>query len=276
VLVFGRGYLGPRLAGLFPAGVVTDADIADPDQVAAALAEHRPDAVINAAGKTGHPNVDWCEDHPLETLRSNVTGAITLAGACQRAGVYLLQLASGCVFYGPSPAPGGWREDDPANPVSFYSRTRYAADLVLAPLPNVGIVRLRMPVDDVPGPRNLITKLAAYPLVLDTANSITVLADFYAVAQALVARRATGIFHATNPGVVRHTAILAAYRAHVDPAHHYTLVDEAELLARGLLRKPRSHCELASPRLAALGIQMRPAAVALEDVMRRYAANVRG
>jgi len=28
--------------------------------------------IINAAGVTGRPNVDWCEDHKIETIRSNV------------------------------------------------------------------------------------------------------------------------------------------------------------------------------------------------------------
>jgi dTDP-4-dehydrorhamnose reductase len=40
------------------------------------LDEVKPDVVINAAGKTGKPNVDWCEDHKEETLRSNDTGPL--------------------------------------------------------------------------------------------------------------------------------------------------------------------------------------------------------
>ena len=111
----------------------------------------RRDAVINCAGKTGRPNVDWCETHQPETYRANVVGALTLADACAAEGAYLLHLGSGCIFYGPSPHPGGWREDDFANPTAFYSRTKYAADLVLSRLPNVGIARLRMPIDGVPG-----------------------------------------------------------------------------------------------------------------------------
>ncbi len=274
-LIFGRGFLGTRLAATLPGAVLDGANIADPAAVRSALAAHRPDAVINAAGKTGRPNVDWCETHQIETWRANVVGPLTVAEACAASGTYLLHLASGCIFYGPSPAPGGWREDDHANPTAYYSRTKYAADLVLSRSPGVGIARLRMPIDGVPGDRNLITKLAAYREVIDVENSVTVVDDLVAVVAALVERRAGGVFHVTNPGTMRHRDLLALYRELVDPSHTYTLIGEDELVARGLAAKARSNCVLASPRLAALGVTMRPVGEALQDAMVRYAAAVR-
>jgi hypothetical protein len=38
--------------------------------------------VLNAAGLTGRPNVDWCETHKVETIRANVVGCLTLADVC--------------------------------------------------------------------------------------------------------------------------------------------------------------------------------------------------
>jgi dTDP-4-dehydrorhamnose reductase len=274
ILVFGRGFLGERLARELPNAVLHPADIADEARVRAALLEHRPLAVVNAAGKTGRPNVDWCESHPVETYRSNVEGALVLARCAAEVGAFLLHLGSGCVFYGPSPSPGGWREDDFAQPKSYYSRTKYAADLVLSKLPGVAIARLRMPVDAVPGPRNLITKLASYKQVIDVENSVTVVDDFVHVAAALIAKRAEGIFHVTNPGAMRHEDLLALYRAHVDPTHAVELIGADELGARGLVKVDRSNCILASERLAALGIAMRPIDVALRDAMKKYSAHV--
>jgi hypothetical protein len=131
---------------------------------------------------------------------------------CAEAGAYLLHLGSGCIHYGEAPHEGGWQEDDFANPLSFYSRTKYAADLVLSQLPHVGVARLRMPIDDTPNERNLITKLASYDTVIDVANSVTVVDDLVEVVAALVARRATGVFHATNPGLMRHRDLLDLYR----------------------------------------------------------------
>ncbi|WP_394824003.1 sugar nucleotide-binding protein [Pendulispora albinea] len=275
VLVFGAGFLGQRLAREVPGAKLARVDITDARAVAAAIEEHRPAAVLNAAGKTGKPNVDWCESHPIETYRSNVTGALTLAEQCAKASVYLLHLASGCIFYGPSPSPGGWREDDAANPSALYSRTKYAADLVLSRLPNVGIARLRMPIDGVPGSRNLITKLAAYRQVVDVENSVTIVDDLVRVVIGLIEKRATGVFHVTNPGTMRHRDLLALYREMVDPTYTTTFIGEDELVAKGLAVRARSNCVLASPRLDAIGLTMRPIDVALRSTMAEYARRVR-
>lgn len=271
ILVFGPGFLGHRLAKDLGA-TLSKADITDRAAVDAALREHAPDAVVNAAGKTGKPNVDWCESHQHETYRGNVQGPLVLADACAAAGKYLLHLASGCIFYGPSPSPGGWREDDFANPTAFYSRTKYAADLVLSRLPNVGIARLRMPIDGEPGSRNLITKLAAYKSVVDVENSVTVVEDLVHVVRALAEKRGTGIFHVTNPGTMRHRDLLSLYTEIVDPKHTYELIGEDALVSRGLAVKARSNCVLSSGRLAEAGITMRPIEVALRDAMVKYKA----
>jgi dTDP-4-dehydrorhamnose reductase len=271
-LVFGAGFLGERLTRSLPGAVLArGVDISDRPAVLAALEAHKPASVVNAAGKTGVPNVDWCEAHPVETMRSNVVGPAVLAQGCAQFGAHLLHLGSGCIFYGPSPSPGGWREDDFANPSAFYSRTKYAADLVLSRLPNVAIVRLRMPVDTAPGPRNLITKLAGYAQVVDVENSVTIVPDLIEVVAALIERKATGVFHATNPGPVRHAQLLELYREFVDSSHEFTLIKEQELVGRGLALRARSNCILASSHLEALGIRMRPSEAALPTVFVQYA-----
>ena len=257
-LVFGLGFLGERLLRAIPDAMLSEADITDAGAVRAAIAAVEPDVVINAAGKTGRPNVDWCEANTEPTWRSNVLGPLVLSEACADLGTYLLHIGSGCVFYGASPHPGGWREDDSANPISYYSRTKYAADILLSARPNVAVARIRMPIDTAPHPRNLITKLAAYAKVVDVENSVTVVDDLVKALAALAERRATGVFHVTNPGTLRHRDLLAAYTRIVDPAHRTTLIAEDELVTLGLAVKTRSNCVLADTRLAALGIHLRP------------------
>jgi len=276
IVVFGPGYLGHRLAAELAGAVLLRTDITDRNAVRAAVREYGPDVVINTAAKTGIPNVDWCETHQTETYRANVIGALNVAEAAGESGAYLLHLASGCVYYGRCPfREDGWHEEDAANPLAFYTRSKYSADLMLSRLPNVGIARLRLPLGGEPHARNLITKLANYTEVVDVENSVTVVDDFIHVARELVAKRAPGVFHVTNPGVMRHRDLLDMYRELVDPSYSCTFITAEELTARGLATKARSNTILGSPRLAEFGIQMRPIEVALRDAMTQYAAAVK-
>ncbi len=275
LLVFGAGYLGRRLARELAGAELSLADITDPSAITAALAEHCPRVVINAAGKTGRPNVDWCESHQTETQLVNVVGPLLLARACEASGAHLVHLGSGCIFYGRCPHEGGFREDHFANPIAFYSRTKYAADLVLSRLPHVAIARLRMPIDGTPHPRNLITKLAGYSSVIDVENSVTVIEDLVQAIARIAEVRATGIFHVVNPGVMRHRDLIDLYRELVDPTCRPELIAEDELVKRGLAHKARSNCILSDARLAGLGVTMRPIEVALRRAMEEYAIAAR-
>ena len=272
IVIFGPGFLGHRLASELPGAVLVRTDITDREAVRATLETHKPSVVINTAAKTGTPNVDWAETHQVETYRANVIGALHVAEVCAAMGAYLLHIGSGCIYYGRSPSrPDGWHEDDPGNPYAFYTRSKYAADLMLSRLPNVGIARVRLPVDGQPHARNLITKLANYTRVVDVENSVTVVEDFVHVARELVARKATGIFHVTNPGIMRHRDLLALYREMVDPGYKCEFISADDLVDTGLAVRARSNTVLASPRLAELGITMRHIDVALPDAMRKYA-----
>lgn len=275
ILVVGaNGFTAKRFLESYPNEAIAYTDrISTKEAFLKALDEHRPDAVINAAGRTGRPNVDWCETHQTETYEGNTVLPLVLASACKERNVYLLHLSSGCIFYGASPDPRGWREDDYANPSAFYSRTKYASDLILSKMSNVGIARLRMPIDSKPGERNLIDKLASYKQVIDVENSVTVIEDLVRVMYELCLKRGEGIFHVTNPGIMRHRDLLQLYREFVNPQHQTEWISSEELVAKGLAAKARSNCILQSTRLQELGITMRPIELALRDTMMKYAVH---
>ena len=54
-----------------------------------ALKKSKPTFVINAGGFTGKPNVDACERFKAETIEGNVTLALSVAQACDVAGIKL-------------------------------------------------------------------------------------------------------------------------------------------------------------------------------------------
>lgn len=68
------------------------------EAVAAELDKIKPTHVLNAAGVTGRPNVDWCEDNKAETVRANVIGTLNLSDLCDERGIHCTVFATGCIF----------------------------------------------------------------------------------------------------------------------------------------------------------------------------------
>jgi 3,5-epimerase/4-reductase len=269
IIFGGNGYLGGKLKELYPEAVVPKVDIADPVAVRKVLDEEKPEIVLNAAGKTGRPNVDWCEDHKEETLRSNVTGPLVLLDECMKRKIYLVHVGSGCIYYGTGGNDGFTEEDPPNFTGSFYALTKAMSDQLLKPFPVLQL-RIRMPFDGTHNDRNLLQKILKYKRVLDEKNSITYMPDFYNALQKLVEKRATGIYNIINPGPVSPYEIMMQYKKVVDPKHEFErlTVDQMHEVAKAA----SSNCVLSGKKLAQEGITMRPSSEAIEMALKEFAA----
>lgn len=265
VLIFGgRGYIGEHLLTVWPDAVMPKADIADASAVAAVLDKEKPDIVINAAGKTGRPNVDWCETHKMETVRSNVTGPLVLLEECARRGIYWVHVGSGCIYEGDNGGKGFTEEDMPNFTGSCYARSKLWTDQILRDFPVLQL-RLRMPFDGSAHDRNLINKLRKYTKILDVRNSITYIPDFLAAIKALSDRRATGIYNVVNPGAISPFEIMTEYKKIVDPARsceRLTLDHLSDVVKTG-----RSNCILSSVKLEREGVKMLDVRQALTEAL---------
>jgi dTDP-4-dehydrorhamnose reductase len=269
VVIFGsRGYLGQQFLHLYPDAATPNIDIANPAAVRQALAGPRPDVVINCAGRCGSPNVDWCEDHKIETLHSNVTGALAVLEECDRVGAYLVHLSSGCIYSGDNEGRGFAESDPPNFGGSFYSRSKAWADQILREFP-VLTLRLRMPFDDSTSERNLLMKLRRFRRVLTEPNSLTYLHDFLHAADQLIERRATGLFNVVNPGMISPFEIMQLYREILDPEHTFEPLVAAQL--GEVVRCGRSNCLLDTTRLEKAGIWLPPVRDRVEKALRKLA-----
>ena len=117
----------------------------------------------------------------------------------------------------------------------------------------------------------MIDKLAIYPRVIDAENSATIVDDMIEVFYQLLSKKATGIFHVTNPGTIKHRELIAMYEELVDPNHKNELITNDDLVKTGLATKGRSNNFLYSENLEKLGVKMRPIKEALRDTMIKYA-----
>ncbi len=273
-LILGQGgWLAQKFNNFLSDSAISQVDATDLAALRKELDKKKPEVVINASGITGRPNIDWCEDHKLETITGNVTLPLCVLQACLERRIYMVHFGSGCVFQGSGPGGKGFREDDLASPPSFYSRSKYWADSILKNFP-VLIVRLRMPVDSEPNPRNLINKLSQYPNIINAENSITIIPDLLAATKKLMAKKKTGIYHVTNPGSIKHSEIMELYKKIVDPMHKYKLISVRELYKKGLAKAVRSNCILNTDKLKKEGIVLRPVKERLVEIMREYKKNL--
>ena len=266
LLLGSTGYLGEQFLKLYPDALAPRLDIGERSAVSAILDTEKPEMVINCVGKTGRPNVDWCETHKEETLRANVTGALILLEECLKRGIYLVHMSSGCIYEGDKRDQGGFTEEDPPNFFgSFYARTKAWTDQIMHDFPVLNL-RLRMPFDGSRAERNLIMKLTKYPKVLDVENSITYLPDFFAAAQTLIAGKKTGTYNVVNEGVISPYRIMELYQEIVDPSRAFerlTLPKLSTVVSAG-----RSNCTLSTAKLIQEGIRMRPVEDAVREALR--------
>jgi dTDP-4-dehydrorhamnose reductase len=107
--------------------VRAELDVTDPGAVDAALAEYRPDAVINCAGWT---DVDGAEEHQAEAVRVNDEGAALLAAGAASVGAKVLYPSTDYVFDGRRHR--AYREEDMPSPLSAYGRSKQAGETSVA------------------------------------------------------------------------------------------------------------------------------------------------
>eukprot|EP01025_Chloroclados_australasicus_P060784 TRINITY_DN7856_c1_g1_i6.p1 TRINITY_DN7856_c1_g1~~TRINITY_DN7856_c1_g1_i6.p1 ORF type:complete len:351 (-),score=28.02 TRINITY_DN7856_c1_g1_i6:183-1139(-) len=198
-----------------------------------------PTHVLNCAGVTGRPNVDWCEDHKADCIRGNVIGCLNLADVCTEKGVHMTYYGTGCIFHYDDQFPmnsgKGFKEADKPNFTgSYYSHCKAITENLLAAYPNVLTLRVRMPiVEDLTYHRNFITKIIKYHKVIDIPNSMTVLPELIPYSIEMSKRKLTGIMNYTNPGAISHNEILQLYKEYIDPDFtwsNFTIEEQAAVI----------------------------------------------
>lgn len=279
-LILGNGFLGNKFQEYFNSlgergeeSAIGHVRINSIKDIYLELATYKPEVIINCIGKTGRPNVDWCESHREETFFSNVTIPIYIAEVCEKYGGYMVHIGSGCIFEGDNEGDGYGEYDSRNFRGSFYSKTKIFAEQILLDYVNtVDIlkIRIRMPIDNKPSDRNLIDKLIKYKRVIgNVPNSVTCVPDLMNITKKLMDRRVLGPVHIVNEGVITHNEILEMYKKIVDPNFEMPEFIDIDKL-KELTKTGRSNCMLVSERLPELGIKMREVHEAISCCLTEY------
>src|SRR3954454_4936070 len=184
-----------------------EVDLANPRSVDRAMIEHRPWAVVNAAG---YVRVDEAEREPDSCMQANAVGSGVLAAACSRYGVDLVCFSSDLVFDGSHERlQRPYVESDPVAPLSAYGRSKAEMEQrVLDVMPNALVVRTAAffgPWDRSNFVSQTIAALVDGQRVrpaIDAVVSPTYVVDLVNTVLDLLIDREHGIWHLTNRGAV--------------------------------------------------------------------------
>lgn len=268
------------------------------------LKDTKPAFLVNCAGFTGKPNVDACESQQSETLLGNVALPLTVAQACESAGVPWGHVSSGCIYAGArirnpdgsitvekdltrpdlrrlveqSPQNVlGFTESCPPNfsfrspPCSFYSGSKALGEETLQGAPRTYLWRLRIPFDERDNARNYLSKVQRYSKVYDNANSISHLADFARCCLDLWSVDAPfGTYNVTNPGFTTTRKVVDLVVKHLRPSRPFEFWASDEEFYRVAAKTPRSNCVMDCSKLLATGVKIRSVDEALEDALTRW------
>jgi 3,5-epimerase/4-reductase len=265
ILIFGKGFIGGRLAEEMDCEI-SSRRINSPADAEDEIASKAPGIVINCIGYTGKKNVDDCERNTDKTFFANTFVPVMLAEAACKHGAKLVHISSGCIYkYDYKSLP----IDENAAPDFFgltYARSKIYAEQALRSIADeygVLILRIRIPLDDRPHPRNLLTKLLEHRRVIDAPNSVTYIPDFIKAVRHLIGIDAIGIFNVVNKGGLSYPALMDEYSLHV-PDFRYETISCAEL---GLLR---TNIILSTEKLEKSGLKVRKINKILEKCVKNY------
>ena len=159
------------------------------------------DAIYCIAGMT---NVEGCEDVPDVAHFTNCRGPEMLARVARNRGIPFVYFSTEYVFDGEH---GPYREDDTANPLSAYGKSKWEGELaVLAACRNALILRTTVVYGQDIGQKNYVYSVArslatGKPMRVpqDQVSTPTYNRDVAAATVALIDRGATGVFHVCGP-----------------------------------------------------------------------------
>jgi dTDP-4-dehydrorhamnose reductase len=265
----------------------------------------KPLFLINAAGYTGSPNVDACEDARALTLQGNVGFPQMLSRVCNMTKTPWGHVSSGCIYSGakvldqdrgvcrvernlseprlqslfvtePQRFYGFTESNEPnfsfhSPPCSFYSGTKALAEEVLRGADQCYIWRLRIPFDEFDHPRNYLSKIQHYAKVYNNVNSLSHRGDFVRACLDLWERRAAfGAYNVTNPGAVTTRQAVDGIVRVLKPRRSFDFWKNDQEFYAQAAKAPRSNCILDTSKLMKAGIQMRPIQAALDDALNNW------
>ena len=237
--------------------------------------------VINAAGFTGKPNVDACEEAKYDCLKGNAVLPGIIREVCEDLKIPWGHISSGCIYSGRRPDGGGWTEKDEPNfsfrspPCSFYSGTKALGEEVLDGAENCFVWRLRIPFNHEAHPRNYLQKVLSYENLLDVENSVSHLDEFcQKCVECFTKDIEPGVYNMTNSGSITTSQVTEWMIQEGLTNKKFQFFESEDEFMQKAAKTPRSNCVLDTTKAEKAGIGMKPVEEAMIDSIRKMRQGV--
>jgi dTDP-4-dehydrorhamnose reductase len=252
----------------------TDLDVTDDRAVAAAMADARPEIIVNGAAFT---NVDAAEDRPIDALNVNAFAVRALARAALTHGATLVHYSTDFVFDGKASTPYG--EDDRPSPKGVYAASKLLGEWFACDAPRAYVLRVESLFGRAPGAGPERGSIAGILNTLQAGGSPKVFEDrtispTYVIDAAWATRRLlesaapAGLYHCVNSGQCTWLGFAQELARQLGPPDLMARLVPVRL-ADMQLRAPRPYyCALSNAKLQSVGIDMPPWQGALERYLK--------
>ena len=266
ILILGKGFIGNKLQKEFSCDI-SGKKIYSYSDADKEVKRFNPKLIINCIGVTGENSVDDCELVKDDTLIANSFVPLILAEMAIRHDIKLVHISSGCILHYDYKNDYPIKEDFiPDFFDLFYSRSKIYSEQplnILSKKYDILIPRIRIPLDNQPSPKNILTKLINYKKVIDLPNSITYLPDFVKALRHLIRTDARGIYNVVNKGALRYPELLDVYKKYV-PEFKYKVISYKDL------NLVRTNLILSTKKLENSGFKVRKISEVIEECVQGY------
>lgn len=179
-----------------------DLDITDDVKVSKFFDNHNISCVIHSAAFT---QVDKAEEEKELTHKINVLGTSNIVNACMKKDIPMVYFSTDYIFGGEGDKP--YSEDDKANPLGEYAKSKYEGELLVKKLKKYFIIRISW-VFGINGKNFIKTMLQLSEtkkelnIVSDQIGSPTYTVDLSKLVVDMIQTDKYGVYHATNEGFV--------------------------------------------------------------------------
>lgn len=277
ILILGKGYIGNYLANAKTDNQIIhvskkDIDYSDYDVFDSFLKKETPDWIINSSGYTGKPNVDACENDKENCFLYNVKVPMVITDIANNQKIPIVHVGSGCVYSGYEKK---YTEQDLCNfgedneCSSFYSKTKNSFERLSSGYDRY-ILRIRIPFNGIPEPKNYLYKILNYNNLINKQNSLTHVDDLIDFVYKFIEKKPEfGLYNVVNEGSIdaSHVVSLMKENGLENPNWKFVSIEEANF------KTQRSNCVLSTDKIKNIGLTLPDVTQRIEESIKQYKQN---